>query len=316
VYKSNSENPFGSTMQDSPSPVPKKITARVAPYTFKYSFSRFEAAQKNLTPINEALATRVATKLQSFLNSTVTVEFVKTEKMSVKKYLLTFNDPTFIASLDIQPINSHGLLEVNSILIYSIVNKMLGGEGDTPIFAGQLQKLELAFARKFFNIMLAEVGLAWKSKQALDFTCHEIYTSPASVYNMQSHEIVFISTFKMCIGSAEGLFTMALPALSLIPMVDEEPESAPATITTKLPLDNLDVTLTAVLGQCELSYTDVKGLLPGDILAIPQESPHPVDIKINGETKFRGTPGLVGKFKGVILQKAHSKMTEEDKWTI
>ncbi len=67
---------------------------------------------------------------------------------------------------------------------------------------------------------------------------------------------------------------------------------------------NLDFDVEALLGEINLTVSEVLALQEGDILDLGIRARLPLVMRVAGEEKFLVSPGLVGRYKGVKIQKA------------
>jgi flagellar motor switch protein FliM len=231
--------------------------------------------------------------------------------ISLKNYLLSLNQSTFTTTINIKLINATGILAVDPVAIYSAVNKMLGGKGDIPTFASQLQPLEMAFTRKFLSYLLEDLGSAWSSICYLYFAFDELLPQPSDIQMVSVQNIFLLSTFKLSIGQSHGLMTIALPTASFMPLIAHLTPEQEQTLhlipqqvnLNEVYLDNIPIEVKAILGQLDLSPSEMREMQPGDIILLDQEIDSPITLQIAGDNKFKAFPGLKEKFKGIILQK-------------
>lgn len=186
---------------------------------------------------------------------------------------------------------------------------MLGGSGKIPSFSYDMSNLEMAINRKFINLILKQLSSDWQERLGADieFDLHQIYSNPSSCELLLSHERCIVIRIEVDIGMTKGLMSIALPYESLNSVLDQlelaSPEIPSSHSSTYLDLSNVDVELTAKLGDLELTKSDLQSLQIGDILSLGQKADTPIDIIVNGECCFLGNPCLKGINKGIIIKK-------------
>ena len=286
----------------------------IEPYQFKYYSRSSRAILKLIQKIHQDLAKKLTKSLSSFLTSEITVELEDIQRKGLKKYLLSLNDPTFIASLDNASIDSFGLIEINSLLVYSAINKMLGGRNEMELFSSHLEKLEKAFIRKLFNHILNELNIAWQPVQTLGLTIRDIHSHPNQTHSRETVEIFIVSNFRIKMGNFQGFMSIALPYLmfhSISALKDLKDTSPPSQ--KQIDLNDIKIELQAILGKLQLSLSELKSLRRGDVLDLGNDITE-VTLRIAGEPKFKAAPGLVKQAKGIILRKTISTQ-EKNRWT-
>ena len=294
----------------------KKTPDYVYPYQFKNAFTISDEMINSLHELCNTFAKNLTENLPSTLNSDLSVIVDKIEKMSVRQYLMSLNTATFISTIDAMQILSTIALEVNPIIVYGIINKMLGGDGDVPIFAPKLQSLEMAFVRKFFNQILIELSLVWKPLYSITFVINEIYSTPSSVEELKLYDTMLVTTFKLTLGSSEGLMTIALPSKVFGPLLAETGfhiKNSTSKSVKNISLDNIEIPLSTSFGHVDLTQADLVSLRQGDIIPIDFDASPVAIVKIAEEEMFSALPGLVGNKKGIALQK-HISQFKDNPW--
>lgn len=260
-------------------------------------------------------ASELSQTLDLFLKSPAKIEMLSVEKTSFRKYLLSVNNPTFIATFSMGSSRFEGILEVNPVLVYYVINKFLGGNEEVPLLTQQLQKLEMAYARKFFNLVLKTLSHIWESDENVPFALSEMFSKSSQMEkNEQEKQLYFVTALRITMGAIQGLMTVALP-FEFFKSLELTEEERKVEDHSRISLEAIDVDLTATIGNVQLSLEELQTLQKGDIVLLNTDHEYPVHVQIAGENKFKGTPGLCGKQKAVSIQKAILRH-EVNRWTI
>ena len=287
-------------------------TAEVQPWDFAAP-SRIPAEQlETIELLHQTFAATAPATLSTFLRSEVELELESVEQVTFSEYVKSLSAPTCIAVMDMQPLSGYAVMEINSVLLYSLIDKMLGGDGDTGEIKRPFTDLELTISKKFFNMVLSELSAAWSSILTLSFTVREFHTNPAAVRVIPTREAGLVVTLKARIDDANGLMTLTIPYMSLEPIAaklgnkqfnnrysKKQPEEIAAAHRRNF--SAIDVDVAALLGNTQLSMVELLSLQKGDILSLGQRVHEPIDLTVAGKKKFSATPGLVGKYKGVVI---------------
>lgn len=281
---------------------------RIAPYDYK-KYQRFpEKRIQTIALIHQNAAAKATQALSSFLEEKVNVTLNNIEQSPYFLYLKSLQAPTCFALIAMHPLSGYGALEVNANIAYAVISKSLGGDCEIPMVAKNFSSLEMAINRKFLNLFLKQLGSAWKELLSLDLSIHEIHTAPQELPGIDRHDPCLVSRFMIDFDNIRGLITFAMPLASFMkvtaqldspPWISNEPEISKSEKTIDWRPIEMDVA--ASLGKLEITGEDLAHLSPGDILRLDKDSSEPIDILITGEAKFKGKPGLTGKYKGIIL---------------
>lgn len=288
----------------------------IKPYDFRNPRRIQPQQQETLRIIHESYGHALSTSLSSFLRTDVTVHLQSTEQQTFAEYLRALNSPTCVAIFDMQMLTGYGLLEVNSILMYAIVDRLMGGQGKVDKIERPFTQLELAIAKRLFHLLLKDLSKAWEYLLSISFELKDVQTNPAFVRITAEREICLTISLKIQINDISGLITLCLPYSNLEPLAAklENQESSyvipqPQEVQQKL-LQNLgavDLELKAILGSIELNMEDVLTLQVGDVLDLAQKARQTIILQVAGENKFRVIPGLVGKFRGITIEQEINK---------
>lgn len=268
---------------------------------------------KAIQLIHEGFAETAKGTLSAYLGADIDLAVEAVEQQPFQDYLATLSPPTCIATVDMHPLSGCAVMEVNAVLLYTLIDKMLGGGGTQNAVKRPFTDLELSISKKFFKLFLKELGSAWTSLVAITFSVKDLFTNPSSVRAIPQKETCLVVRMKMSVGQQKGLVTIAVPALSLEPVSGKlKSEQWNTRSRIKQPEDivaahqknfqNVEMPVSAILGQLQLSVDELLQLQKGDILDLGQKVHEKINITVGGTPKFRGLPGLIGKYKGVIIR--------------
>lgn len=287
-------------------------------YDFKNP-RRIEPEQREtLKVIHESYAHALSVVLSSFLKSDVKVALEYTEQQTFAEYIKLLNPITCIAIFDMKMLNGYGLLEIESPLVYSAINRMMGGGGKVGRIEKPFTELEVSIARKLVHLLLKQLGHSWSSLLAIDFEVKDLQFNPAFARITPEREICIVMSLKITMSDVSGLITLCIPYSNLEPIAGKLgkkessyviPQSQDTKEVLAAVLGDVEMDVTAILGSIRFSMEDILSLEPGDILNLGQKARHPIDLRVAGKSKFKVIPGLMGKFRAVSIEQ---EMTEEN----
>jgi len=120
-----------------------------------YDFKRPERVSKEqmraLEAIHEAFARNFGASLSGFLRTIVEVRVATAEQLTYSEFINSLPNPTNFNLLTAEPIEGQLCLEVSPLIIYPIIDRLLGGGKDAgPISRRPLTEIELRLVRKTY----------------------------------------------------------------------------------------------------------------------------------------------------------------------
>ncbi len=277
--------------------------------------------RKTLGLIHQTFAESLATTLAATLRTEVEVELEQVEQETFHEYVSALMTPTCVASFDMHPLTGIGVIEVNSVLVYSVIDRMLGGDGKIGEVMRAFTEIEMSLARKFLNSILSNLAESWAHLVQLSFNLKKAESNPALIRQIPMREVCLTVYLKLAIGETRGMLTLCVPYANLEPIASKMRNDQWTMPTSMKHLqavheahrDNfnkIEVGLSAVLGHIDLSLAELLLVQPGDVLTTNQKVRSPVDLRVDGLTKFRAFPGLQGKQKAVSIHQIVTKETQ------
>ena len=90
----------------------------------KFSKDQLRAIQM----IHEAFARQMTTALSTMVRSMVSSDVVSVDQLAYDEFIRSLVQPTTIAVLEMYPLTGNAVMEVNPHLVFSIIDRMLGGK--------------------------------------------------------------------------------------------------------------------------------------------------------------------------------------------
>ena len=101
-----------------------------------YNFRRPDRVSKDqlrsLHFLHDRFALNVSTSLSAFLRAMTEVSIVSVEQFAYSEFLMSLPDPTAFYAINLSLYDGVGALEINPSVAYTVVDRLLGGSGQTP----------------------------------------------------------------------------------------------------------------------------------------------------------------------------------------
>jgi len=273
----------------------KAPVARVAIYDFRRPDRIAKEQLRSLHYLHDRFAMNVSTSLSAFLRSMTEVGIVSADQVTYSEFLSSLPDPTAFYALAMQPLDTLAALELNPAVAFTMVDRMLGGTGDSPCPDRPLTEIEQNVVDSVVKLMLDHLTETWKAV-AVTFRIHGRETRPQMLQVIGPNEIVIRLGFTVRVGDTRGTMNLCVPA-SAIETVGSSFERAwhrtrrqPTVEETARLTANLGRVPLAVTAQLETSFParELLAIQPGDVVHLGHSARQPVTVQVGTQPAFLG----------------------------
>src|SRR5438067_9686361 len=92
--------------------------------------------------LHDTFVRNLVSSLSAFLRSYLIVNLVSVEQLSYAEFLEGLPSPTCIVSLGLKPYDGNAVLELNSSVIFPILELRLGGNGKSPTIQREITEID------------------------------------------------------------------------------------------------------------------------------------------------------------------------------
>jgi flagellar motor switch protein FliM len=300
---------------------PASKASAVAEAAITYNFRRPDRASReqirSLHFLHDRFARNVSTSLSAYLRAVTEVSIVSVEQFTYSEFLMSLPDPTAFYSLSLLPVDGAGALELNPIVAFTMIDRMLGGSGQRVAITRALTEIEQNVVDGVVKLMLECLSEAWAAIVPVQFKTTGRETRPQMLQVASPNEAMILMVFDIRIGGARGMLNLCLPT-SIV-------EAFGATLThgwhrtrrratneeQRNLHENLGRVMLPVTGELRtsLSARDLLALRPGDIVSLGVPVRHPVSIRVGKVNQFEGRPIRSGA-NAALMVAAPSDVTE------
>jgi flagellar motor switch protein FliM len=266
------------------------------PYNFRRPDRVSKEQLRSLHFLHDRFAKNLGTSLSAFLRAMTNVSMLSVEQFTYGEFLMSVPDPTAFYSIAMPPLDGVGALEVNPSIAFAMVDRMLGGTGDSPAPNRALTEIEQNVMDSVVKLLLEHLTETWRAITDVRFRIQGRETRPQMLQVTGLNEGVILLAFDISVSETRGMLSLAIPAAAIETMEEKVAEGwnrtrrqASAAEAARLQI-NLGRVPLAVKTQLETRMTarEVLALRPGDLVVMPQSASAPVDIHIGGVQRFTG----------------------------
>ncbi|MES1254031.1 MAG: flagellar motor switch protein FliM [Acidobacteriota bacterium] len=266
----------------------------------RYNFRRPDRVSKeqmhSLQFLHERFARNVATSLSAYLRTITELSVVSVEQFSYSEFLTALADPTAFYALAIPPSDELGALEINPAIAFAMVDRMLGGAGQSQTLSRAMTEIEQNVIDSVVKIMLESLGETWRPIAKLSFNVRGRETRPQMLQVAAPNDIVVMVVFDMRIGEARGMMNLCMPASIVeasgaqVAQASNRHRREPSETERTWLRENLSrvpMGVTALI-ESRLSTRDLLALAPGDVVSLGVPAHQAIDLQVEGTLKFQG----------------------------
>ncbi|MBU2644766.1 hypothetical protein KKI24_08675 [bacterium] len=133
--------------------------------------------------------------------------------MTFKDYLQTVQVPASINSFKIDPLDGHGLMVLDSKLVWSLLHAFYGGYGepDTCFYRRTFSPMEMRLANRLTVSGLEDLQFGWKMIAPVKISYLSAESEPEKVDIIHGDSIVVICTIDVMVGSTPDRMAVCIP---------------------------------------------------------------------------------------------------------
>lgn len=266
----------------------------------RYNFRRPDRVSKEqmhaLQFLHERAARNLSTSLSAYLRTTINLSVASVEQFTYQEFLATLSDPTAFYSLSIAPFDELGALEIGPGVAFAMIDRMLGGTGQTAPMARPLTEIEQNVIDEVVMLLIDGLADGWRAVASLSFGIRGRETRPQMLQVAAPNEIVCAVAFDLKVGEVRGTVNLCIPT-NVVETAEGQFSGAWQRQKRELTptehawlLENLGrVPLPVVpLIRTRLKTGAVLALKPGEVVALPLSAESPIDVYVGGIRKMSG----------------------------
>ncbi len=293
----------------------------------EYDFARPSKFSKEhlrtLEMIFEHYGRLLSTNLPIYLRKNIQVEVMNAEAISYMEFSNALSNPVLLGVVDFSPLKGNIIIEMASKLGYTIVDRLLGGNGDPLDKLRDFSEIELLLIERIMNVCVNLLREPWANVLDVNPRLERIETNSQFAQIISPSEMTAVITLNIKIGDVEGLINVVLPYITLDPIMDklntkfwysnlQEKDDQSYNSTVERLINKSAIPVKVVLGTSTVSVNDFTCLRPGDIIRLDRKVDDELSVFVGDIMKFNGLPGTRGKQYAVRVTKVIREEKEEN----
>jgi len=293
-----SQQEIDAVFQNTQAPQAQKPGKRAAAFDFRRPDRIAKSQLRAIHQLHDNFVRSLVSSLSAYLRSYLVINLVSVEQLSYSEFLECLPSPTCIASLGLKPYDGNAVLELNSSLIFPILEILLGGDGKLQFSAQrEVTEIEQVLLDGLFRLILRDLHEAWTFVTDINFTLETIETEPQFLQILAPTEAVVAVAIEIRIGDSVGMMNIAMPSI-IIKMMRQKFDqqwSLRKSASTEVEqarilglIQTSTLTSEVILSGPQMLLRDLVNLEEGDVLSFEFPAGRPLDLRLNGERKYRG----------------------------
>ena len=267
-----------------------------------YNFRRPDRVTKDqirsLHFLHDRFARNVSTSMSAYMRVVTDVSILSVEQFTYSEFLMSLSDPTAFYAVSMRPLEGTAALELNPSVAFTMIDRMLGGSGRGVAVNRALTDIEQNVTDGVVKLILENLTDAWRGIVDVQFRISGRETRPQMLQVAAPNEVVVLMSFEIKISGTRGVLNICFPASSIEEVSGSftrswERAQRAMTPGEQAALDEnvgrVEVTLSAGI-EAAIGAGDFLRLKVGDVVGLEHPATDPIDVRINGKTKFTGVP--------------------------
>ena len=257
---------------------------------------------RTLEIIFEHFGRLLATNLPAYLRKSVSVDVVNSEVVIYSEFSNALSNPVLLGVVGMDPLMGNVIMEMASNLGFAIVDRLLGGVGNSLEKERDFSEIELSILERVFTICVNLLHEPWENVVEITPRLNRIETNSQFAQIISPSETIAIVTINLKIGDVEGLMNICLPYTTLEPVMDKlntkywfstmkEKDSNSYEAAIENIIDNALIPMKAVLGTSKINVQDFVNLQLGDIIRLDRKVDDDLEVYVGNIKKFKALPG-------------------------
>jgi flagellar motor switch protein FliM len=275
-----------------------------------------------LEVVFDRLVRMMSTSLRNFTSDNVEVSLDQISSVRFGDYLNSIPLPAMLAVFKAEEWDNFGLMTVDSAMIYSIVDVLLGGRRGTAamrIEGRPYTTIERNLVERMVHVVLSDLSAAFDPLSPVTFRFDRLETNPRFATISRPSNAAVLAKLRIDMEDRGGRLELLIPYATLEPvrelllqMFMGEKFGRDSIWETHLAgeLWMTDVQLSAVLDQVTLPLHDVLNWRVGSRIMLNATTNEPVELKCGDIPMFLGRMGRKGGYIAVRIEDEVPKSEE------
>jgi len=263
----------------------------------------------------DRLVRLATTSLRNFTSDNVEVSLDSISSVRFGDYLNSIPLPAILSVIRAEEWDNFGLLTVDSNLIYSMIDVLLGGRrvgGQIRVEGRPYTTIEMALARRMIEVILEDTRKAFEPVTQVSFRLERMETNPRFAAISRPANAAILIELRIEMDDRGGKIEILLPYATIEPIREQLLQMFMGEKFGRDPIweghlateiHAADVEVEAVLHEADLPLSRVLALQPGDTVMFDRAPSDPVRLRCGGVELTQAVMGHIGNHVSVRVSR-------------
>ena len=259
----------------------------------------------------DRLVRYATTSLRNFTSDNVEVSLDSITSVRFGDYLNSIPLPAILTVIKAEEWDNYGLLTVDSSLIYSMIDVLLGGRrgsGTVRVEGRPYTTIEMALTRRMIEIILDDAHRAFEPVTPVTFKVERVETNPRFAAISRPANAAILVELRIDMDGRGGKIEMLLPYATIEPIREQLLQMFMGEKFGRDPIWEghlatevfaADVEISAILHEVELPLSRVLGMKTGDTIMFERSPTDPVKLRCGEIELTEAIMGHIGNHVSV-----------------
>jgi flagellar motor switch protein FliM len=279
----------------------RQTPAKIVAYDFRNPVFLSEIDLRQLRNLHDDFVRYLSARLSLFLRMEFGLKVTDLTTQAYVTFTESLTSPTHLCLFRSEPLVGVGILDIHPRLALTIVDRLLGGKGNSVKADRPLTEIEVGLLGDIVQIMLEEWCRQWKGDHELNPTIvshesggHFLRTAPRDA-------IILSVAFEATFGDCTELIKIGIPYYTIEPLIKrfqaKRQKDTSIGVSAKEPhwqrsYDRISVPVRAQWDAFEVTLREITSMRVGDVIEMPSELFQRTRVLLNGVPKFIGAVGI------------------------
>lgn len=276
---------------------------------------------RSVSMLHDAFARNLTHSLGAYLRVSFEVNLVSVEQLTYAEFLQRVPEVTYLASVDIRPLEVMAAVQLDLPLAFPIIDLLLGGAGKTEAQVRDITEIEEHILESVVKIICRELQATWQQLLELEFEFRKRQEQAQILRLMAPNEKILSLSFEIRMPEVRGMLNVAFPAMvsnALLRKLSQQwsyqKRRGPADVGERLRerVQECHFHVELRLPDSRVRVRDLVGLQPGQVLVLRHRVGDPALLLVAGKKLFTAHPVRSADLRGgQILQ--HLQISDESR---
>ena len=281
---------------------PEEVSG-IVPYDLTSQEKIIRGRLPTLDIINQLFSRLFEKSLSTLMRKSVNVSTISTDTIKFGDFIRSLPVPSSLHIFRMEPLRGHGLIVVESKLVFAVVDTFFGGSGakEAKITERDFSAIEVRMTKSVILSVLEDWEKAWRPVHTVTTNFVRSEVNPQFAAIVPPTDIVLVILFEIEMENISGTLTICLPYAAIEPVIpklkaqfqSEELEVDQVWVSRlRAELLSTDIEIIAELGGTQITPEELMHFKVGDTLILGNDVTDPLILKVEGNPKFKGFPGV------------------------